>query len=99
MAVSNDDAALATNRPEPWMRSVMAGDASLAKVFRDFGDRWDIEKIPRRTEWAAVLRDTGSGDYVRLVTAHDLHALRYRMNEVERDEPEEREPGDQRQNG
>ncbi len=36
----------------------------------------------------AVLRETG-GDYIRIVAANDLGALRYRMNEVERDEPEE----------
>jgi hypothetical protein len=70
---------------------VMNGDASLAKVFRDFGDRWEIEKVQRGTEWIAVQRET-SGDYVRVVSAHDLHALRYRMNEVERELPEEREP-------
>jgi hypothetical protein len=72
-------------------RDVMNGDASLAKVFRDFGDRWEIEKVQRGTEWVAVQRETG-GDYVRVVAAHDLHALRYRMHEVERDLPEEREP-------
>jgi hypothetical protein len=67
------------------------GDGSLARVFREFGDRWEIEKVQRGTEWVAVQRETG-GDYVRVVAAHDLHALRYRMNEVERDLPEEREP-------
>lgn len=69
----------------------MNGDASLAKLFRDFGNRWEIEKVQRGTEWIAVQRDTGS-DYIRVVAAHDLHGLRYHMNEAEREEPEEREP-------
>ena len=60
-------------------------------MFREFGDRWEIEKVQRRTEWVAVQRETG-GDYVRVVAAHDLHALRDRMTEVDRDLPEEREP-------
>lgn len=62
----------------------MRGEASLAKLYRDFGDRWDVEKIPSGTQWVAVLREPG-GDYVRMVAAHDLHALRYRMNEAERE--------------
>ncbi len=68
----------------------MQGEASLAKLFRDFGDRWDVEKIPTGTQWVAVLRESG-GDYIRIVAAHDIGALRYRMNEAEREEPEERE--------
>ncbi len=67
----------------------MRGDASLAKLYREFGDRWEIEPIPPGTKWMAVQRE--SADYIRTVTAHDVHALRFRMNEVERDEPEERE--------
>lgn len=66
-------------------------DASLAKLFRDYGDRWEVEKIPRGTEWIAVDRDT-SGDYIRVIAAHDLHALRFRLAQAESDEPEEREP-------
>jgi hypothetical protein len=49
----------------------------------------------RGTEWVAVLRDTTS-DYIRIVGAHDLGALRYKMNEAERDEPEERDATDSR---
>ena len=69
----------------------MRDDASLARLFREFGDRWEIEKVQRGTEWVAVQRET-SGDYVRIVAGQDLGALRYWMNEVEKDEPEEREP-------
>lgn len=71
----------------------MAGDPSLARLFRDYGDRWDIEHILRGTEWVAVHRESG-GDYIRIVAAHDLGALRYKMGQAERDEPEEREPTD-----
>lgn len=65
---------------------------SLAKLFREFGDRWDIEQIPRGTQWIAVFRESG-GDYVRMVAAHDVHTLRFRMNAVENEAPEEREDG------
>jgi hypothetical protein len=68
----------------------MAGDASLAKLYRDFGERWDIEPAPPGAKWIAVLRESG-GDYVRIVAAHDVHALRFRIGQAERDEPEERE--------
>jgi hypothetical protein len=64
------------------------GDPSLARLFRDYGDRWEIEKVLRGIEWVAVLRESG-GDYIRIVAAHDIGALRYKMNEAEREEPEE----------
>ncbi|HXP18880.1 MAG TPA: hypothetical protein VN840_04445 [Streptosporangiaceae bacterium] len=64
---------------------------SLAKLYRDFGVRWEIEQIPAGTKWIAVLRESG-GDYVRIVAAHDVHALRYKMDHVEREVAEEREP-------
>jgi len=67
----------------------MAGDASLARLFRDYGDRWEIEKITRGSEWGAVLRD---GDCIHIVTGHDFHSLRYRMAQAEREEPEEPSP-------
>ena len=62
---------------------------SLAQTFREYGDRWEIEKVPRGVEWIAVLRETG-GDYIQIAAAQDLSALRYRMNQIERGEPEER---------
>ncbi len=68
----------------------MHGDASLAKLYRDFGAHWEIEPVPPGAKWIAVLRESG-GDYVRIVAAHDVHALRFRINEAERDEPQERE--------
>jgi hypothetical protein len=63
---------------------------SLAQTFREYGERWEIEKVPKGVEWIAVLRET-SGDYIRIVAAHDIAALRFRMNDVEREKPEERE--------
>ena len=34
----------------------MPGDASLAKLFRDSGERREIERVERGAEWVAVLR-------------------------------------------
>jgi hypothetical protein len=67
----------------------MPGDASLAKLFRDYGQRWEIERVERGTEWIACRRD---GDLIDIIGARDLGALRYRMQAAEREEAEEREP-------
>ncbi len=74
-------------------RRVLSGTRppSLAKLYRDFGADWDIEPVPPGAKWIAVLRESG-GDYVRIVTAHDVDALRLRIGHAERDEPEEHEP-------
>jgi hypothetical protein len=69
----------------------MPGDASLAKLFRDRGDRWEIERVERGTEWVAVMRD--SKPVILILGARDLATLRYRMEEAEREKAEEREPG------
>ncbi|MGO9082864.1 MAG: hypothetical protein ACLQDY_28195 [Streptosporangiaceae bacterium] len=63
---------------------------SLARLLHEYGERWEIERVERSTEWVAVLRET-AGNYIRIVGAHDIGALRYKMDEVERDKPEERE--------
>jgi hypothetical protein len=63
---------------------------SLARLLHDYAERWEIERVERGTEWVAVLRDT-TGDYIRIIGAHDLGALRYKMDEAERDEPGERD--------
>jgi hypothetical protein len=70
----------------------MTAEASLARLFREYGDRWDIEKIARSAEWVAVQRESG-GDYIRIVSGHDLGSLRYQMDQAEQEEPEEREGG------
>ncbi len=64
---------------------------SLAKLLHDYNERWEFERVDRTTEWVAVHRETG-GDYIRIVGGRDLPPLRYQMDQVERDDPEEREP-------
>lgn len=64
---------------------------SLAKVLHDYGERWEIERVERSTEWIAVHRDTG-GDYIRIVGASNLDGLQIKMDCVEHEEPEKREP-------
>jgi hypothetical protein len=63
---------------------------SLARLLHEYGERWEIERVERSTEWIAVLRET-SGGYIRIIGAHDIGALRHKMDQAERDEPEERE--------
>jgi hypothetical protein len=70
----------------------MNGDASLAKLYRDFGQRWQIAQIPPGAKWIALLREPG-GDYAVLVAAHEVGTLRFRMNAAERAEPAESDPG------
>ena len=31
----------------------MPGDASLARLFRDYAGRWEIERVERGNEWVA----------------------------------------------
>ena len=74
-------------RTEVPMRLPTPGDTSLAKLVCDYGERWEIEKVTRGTEWIGVLRET-SGEYIRIVGAHDLDGLRHRMDVVEEEGPE-----------
>ena len=67
-----------------------ANDNSLAKTYREFGDRWEIEQIPPGTRWMAIHRESG-GDYIRFVLANDVPGLRFRMTEIDRETPEERD--------
>ena len=64
----------------------MPGDASLAKLFHEYGERWEIERVERGTEWVACRRD---GEFIDIIGARDLGALRYKMDQAERPEPEE----------
>jgi hypothetical protein len=68
----------------------MAADNSLAKMYREFGDRCEIEPIPPGTRWIAVHRESG-GDYIRLVLSHDIGGLRFQMTAAEKETPEERD--------
>jgi hypothetical protein len=61
----------------------MPGDASLAKLFRDYADRWEIERVERGTEWIACRRDS---DFIDIIGARDLGALRHRIEAAEREE-------------
>jgi hypothetical protein len=67
----------------------MPGDASLAKLFREYGQRWEIERVERGTEWVACRRD---GDFIDIIGARDLGALRYKMDTAEREEAEDAGP-------
>ncbi len=69
--------------------AAMRDEASHAKLYREFGDRWEIEQIPAGTRWIAVQRE--GGDYIRLVAANGIDTLRFRMTEAERETPEERD--------
>ena len=68
----------------------MPGDASLTKLFRDYGQRWEIEHMEASARWVAVQRDGAS---VRIIGAHDLGALRYRLEQAERDDAGEQDAG------
>jgi len=67
----------------------MLDKAGLAKVYREFGDRWEIEQVPAGSKWVAVHRE--GGDYIRLVVANGIDVLHLRMREAEREIPEERD--------
>ncbi len=66
----------------------MPGDASLAQLFREYGDRLEIERVERGTEWVACRRN---GRFIDIIGARDLGALRYRMDAAEREREEEEE--------
>lgn len=65
------------------------GRPSLARLYRDFADRWEIETVPPGTRWIAVLHDS-DGDDITIVVANEISTLRFRIGEVEREEPAER---------
>jgi hypothetical protein len=64
---------------------------SVAQLYRDFADRWEIEPVPPGTRWIGVLREMDGGD-VTVVLGRDIGGLRFGMTGVERENPEEREP-------
>jgi hypothetical protein len=65
----------------------MPSDNSLAKLYREYGDRWEIEQIPAGTKWIAVQRNS-EGD-ITIVVANAVGTLRFRMTAVEREASEE----------
>lgn len=66
----------------------MRGDASLARLIKDYGDRWTFEHTGASTAWVAVRRD---GDDLRIVGAHDLGGLKYHVERVEREVTDEQD--------
>jgi hypothetical protein len=73
----------------PTCRSLATvADIGLTKLYREFGDRWEIEQIPAGARWIAVYRENDD-DYIRFVLAHDIGGLRFTMTAVENETPEE----------
>jgi hypothetical protein len=61
----------------------MPGDASLARLIKDFGDRWVVEHTGAGTAWVAVRRD---GDDIRIIGSHDVGGLRFKIEQAERED-------------
>lgn len=61
----------------------MPSEPSLARLFRDHGQRWEIEKIARGNEWVAVRHDDDGTFHI--LSANDLGALRYHIEAAERE--------------
>ncbi len=55
----------------------MPGDPALARLFRDYGDEWEIEQVEPGTEWVACRRD---GKLVEIISARGLRALRCQLD-------------------
>lgn len=53
---------------------------SLARIIQDFGQRWEIERVGRSTEWVAVLCENGRH---RFVWAGNLDRLRINLDASE----------------
>lgn len=64
----------------------MQSKESLAKLYREFGDRWEIEQIQPGTRWIAVHRESVDNE-VGLVVANGVGTLRYLMSQTEQEEP------------
>jgi len=67
------------------------GDANLARLFREHGNRWEIADVQPGTAWIAAHRHPGGG-YIQIISAHDLAALHSKMHQAEADEPAEPDP-------
>jgi hypothetical protein len=64
----------------------MAGDASLARLIKDYGDRWVIEHTGASTSWIAVRIDD---DDIRIIGAHDIGGLRFKIGQAEQEDTDE----------
>jgi hypothetical protein len=63
----------------------MPGEASLARLIREYGQRWEFERVQRGTEWIAVSR----GPVPHIVGARDLAGLSDQIKATEQEEPTE----------
>jgi hypothetical protein len=63
----------------------MHGDASLARLIREHGDRWVFERFQRGAEWVAVRSED---PVTHIVGARDLAGLRDQMEAAEREDAE-----------
>jgi len=61
----------------------MPSKASLAALFRDHGQRWEIERLEPGSQWVACTRD---GQAVQIIAARDIAGLRYHIEAAERAE-------------
>jgi hypothetical protein len=62
----------------------MHGDPSLARLFREYGARWEIEHVERGAEWVACQRDPAG--LITIVAARDLDGLRYKIGQAEQED-------------
>jgi hypothetical protein len=76
------------NTDAPRTQASLLASLSLARLLHDYGDRWEIERVERNTEWIAVPRQADA-DYIRIIGGRDLAALRYNIDQIERDEAQE----------
>ena len=76
------------NAEAPRTQASLIASFSLARLIHDYGDRWEIERVERNTEWIAVPRQ-GDDDYIRIIGGRDLAALRYSIDQIEHAEAQE----------
>jgi hypothetical protein len=56
----------------------------LARLFRDYGERWEIERVECGTEWIACRRVNGG--FIDIIAARDLDGLRSKIGRAERED-------------
>jgi hypothetical protein len=61
-----------------------AGSGKLAGLFREYGHRWEIERLDPGSAWVAVTRN---GSLVQVIAAHDLDELRAELKKAEAEDP------------
>lgn len=55
----------------------------MAALFRDHGQRWEIEPLEPGCQWVACARD---GPAVQIIAARDIAGLRFHIEAAERDQ-------------